>query len=159
MLLLLHDNSSLHPHPPKLLEQVRNALRVKHYSYRTEEAYLGWIKRYIFFHNKRHPAEMEAAEINQFLTHLAVKEKVAASTQNQALSSILFLYREVLDREIGNLGEVTWAKKTETLPEVLTKEEVKNIIHHLSGVDWLLAMLLYGCGLRLDEGIKSGGEP
>jgi len=139
---------------PKLLDRVRAAIRTKHYSYRTEEAYVQWIKRFIFFHNKRHPSEMGELEINQFLSHLAVKGNVASSTQNQALSAILFLYREVMKQEIGSLDEVTWAKKPETLPEVLTREEVKAIMSHLSGVDWLMAMLLYGCGLRLVECLK-----
>jgi len=139
---------------PKLLDQVRDAIRTKHYSHRTEEAYLQWVKRFIFFHNKRHPTEMGELEINQFLSHLAVKGNVASSTQNQALSAILFLYREVLKQEIGHLNEVTWAKKPETLPEVLTREEVKAIMNQLSGVDWLMAMLLYGCGLRLVECLK-----
>jgi len=139
---------------PKLLDQVCGALRTKHYSYRTEEAYVHWIKRYIFFHKKRHPVEMGEKEIAEFLTHLAVKERVAASTQNQALSGILFLYKHVLRKEIGKVGEITWAKKPATLPEVLSKEEVKAILAHLSGRCWLMAALLYGCGLRLDECLK-----
>ena len=118
------------------------------------EAYVHWIKRFILFHKKRHPAEMGEPEINQFLSHLAIEGNVASSTQNQALSAILFLYREVLKREIGRLDEVTWAKKPETLPEVLSREEVKAILSQLSGVDWLMAMLLYGCGLRLVECLK-----
>ncbi len=116
--------------PPKLLDQVRGVLRTKHYSMRTEESYIDWIRRYILFHNKRgsnarlkwrHPAEMGEKEISEFLTHLAVNEHVAASTQNQALSAILFLYRHVLKQDIGQLGELTWAKKPETLPVVLSK--------------------------------------
>jgi integron integrase len=142
------------PNKPKLLDRVRAAIRAKHYSHRTEEAYVQWILRFILFHKKRHPAEMGELEINQFLTHLAVKGNVASSTQNQALSAILFLYREVLKREIGRLDEVTWAKKPETLPVVMTKEEVKALMDNLSGVDWLMAMLLYGCGLRLVECLK-----
>ncbi|MGH7456522.1 MAG: phage integrase N-terminal SAM-like domain-containing protein, partial [bacterium] len=137
--------------PPKLLDQVRDVLRTKHYSMRTEESYIDWIKRYILFHNKRHPAEMGEKEIAEFLTHLAVNEHVAASTQNQALSAVLFLYRHVLKREIGRLGELTWAKKPETLPVVLSKEEIKNILSHLSVKDWIMTALMYGCGLRLDE--------
>ncbi|MCI0695943.1 phage integrase N-terminal SAM-like domain-containing protein [candidate division KSB1 bacterium] len=137
--------------PPKLLDQVRNVLRTKHYSMRTEESYIDWIRRYILFHNKRHPAEMGEKEISEFLTHLAVEEHVAASTQNQALSAILFLYRHVLKREIGRLGELTWAKKPETLPVVLSKEEIKVILSHLSGKDWIMTALMYGCGLRVDE--------
>ena len=97
--------------PPKLLDQVRNLIRLKHYSIRTEETYVGWIKRYIFFHKKRHPKEMGEKEISEFLTDLAVNQKVAASTQNQAFNALLFLYREVLNREFGDLGEVVRAKK------------------------------------------------
>jgi len=136
---------------PKLLDQVRAAIRAKHYSHRTEEAYVQWIKRFIFFHNKRHPAEMGEQEINQFLTHLAVKGNVASSTQNQALSAILFLYREVLKQEIGRLDGVTWAKKPIRRPVVFTREEAKAVLVNLSGVHWLMASLLYGCGLRLTE--------
>ena len=111
--------------PPKLLAQVRNALRSRHYSKRTEDTYVVWIRRYIFFHNLRHPAEMAEAEVNQFLTHLAVKEKVSASTQNQALSALLFLYRHVLMHQLGQLGEVIRARKSKALPVVLTRNEVK----------------------------------
>lgn len=139
---------------PKLLDQVRAAIRAKHYSHRTEEAYTQWIRRFVLFHNKRHPAEMGEYEINQFLTHLAVKENVAASTQNQALCGILFLYREVLNREIGDIGAVTWAKKPKRLPVAFTREEVKAILSHLSGKHWLMASLLYGAGLRLIECLK-----
>jgi integron integrase len=139
---------------PKLLDQVRGAIRAKHYSHRTEEAYIQWIKRFILFHNKRHPAEMGETEINQFLTHLAVKENVAASTQNQALSAILFLYREVLRRQIGDLGTVTWAKKPKRLPVFFTRQEVKAVLSHLTGTHWLMASLLYGAGLRLIECLK-----
>lgn len=146
--------------PPKLLDQVRDVLRTKHYSPRTEETYIDWIRRYVLFHNKRdgrapskwrHPAEMGEKEISEFLTHLAVNEHVAASTQNQALSAVLFLYRHVLKREIGRLGELTWAKKPETLPVVLSKEEIKKILSHLTGKDWIMTALMYGCGLRVDE--------
>ncbi len=139
---------------PKLLDQVRAAIRAKHYSHRTEEAYVQWIKRFIFFHNKRHPAEMGEPEINQFLTHLAVKENVAAFTQNQALSAIIFLYRNVLLKSIGDIGEVTWAKKPKRLPVAFTRKEVKAVLSHLSGTHWLMASLLYGAGLRLIECLK-----
>jgi site-specific recombinase XerD len=144
---------------PKLLDQVREAIRAKHYSHRTEEAYVQWILRFILFHNKRHPAEMGELEINQFLSHLAVKEKVAASTQNQALCAILFLYREVLKQQIGDLGMVTWAKKPQRLPVVFTREEVKAVLSHLSGTHWLMASLLYGAGLRLIECLKLRVHP
>ena len=106
--------------PKKLLDQVRDAIRLKHYSYRTEQAYVGWIKRYIYFHNVRHPSEMGAPEVEAYLTHLAVKENVAASTQNQALSALLFLYREVLYQDLG-LVDALRAKRPKRLPTVLTK--------------------------------------
>jgi len=100
---------------PKLLDQVRFAIRAKHYSIRTEQSYVSWIKRFILFHHKRHPLEMGEAEINQFLTHLAVKENVAASTQNQALCAIVFLYKQVLNRELGELGDVVWGEEAQAV--------------------------------------------
>src|ERR1700731_131698 len=112
---------------PKLLEQVRDAIRVKHYSIRTEQAYIDWIKRFILFHNKRHPREMAEMEVTQFLTHLARDRNVAASTQNQALSALLFLYKEVLKQEIGWLEGVQRAKRPARLPVVLTRDEVHQI--------------------------------
>ena len=118
---------------PKLLDQLREALRVRHYSLRTEQTYCLWVKRVIFFHHVRHPAEMAEPEINAFLTYLAVKEKVSASTQNQALSALLFLYRHVFGREIGELGEVIRARKTKRLPVVMTREEAKAVLSHLRG--------------------------
>jgi integron integrase len=137
--------------PPKLLDQVRETIRAKHYSRRTEEAYISWILRFIFFHQKRHPREMGAREVNAFLSHLAVKEKVAASTQNQAMHGILFLYNEVLQMPLGKLGEIIRAKKPERLPVVLTREEVKAVLANLSGVGWIMANILYGAGLRVSE--------
>ncbi|MFC1634527.1 phage integrase N-terminal SAM-like domain-containing protein, partial [Planctomycetota bacterium] len=119
---------------PRLLEQLRQALRSRHYSRRTEQTYCQWVKRFIYFHRVRHPAEMAEPEINAFLTHLAVKERVSASTQNQALSAILFLYRHVLSRKIGDLGEVIRARKPKRLPVVMTREEVKLVLSHLNGV-------------------------
>ena len=139
---------------PKLLNQVRSAIRTKHYSLRTEEAYVQWIRRFILFHNKRHPQEMGDREINQFLTHLAVKARVASSTQNQALCAILFLYKQVLKKEIGQLEDVIWAKKPKRLPVVFTREEVKAVMPYLEGVKWLMAYLLYGSGLRLMECLR-----
>lgn len=139
---------------PKLIDQVRETIRRKHYSIRTEEAYVDWIKRFIFFHNKRHPAEMGEGEIEQFLNHLAVQKKVAASTQNQALSAIVFLYREVLDKEIGWMDNLERAKQPERLPVVLTETEVRHILAHLEGRNWLMASLLYGAGLRLMECLR-----
>jgi len=139
---------------PKLLDQVRSAIRTRHYSIRTEQAYVNWIRKFILFHNKRHPAEMGATEIGQFITDLAMKKHVAASTQNQALSAILFLYNEVLQQEIGTIDNLVWAKRPKRLPVVLTRDEVKAIMRQLSGTTWIMAMLLYGSGLRLMECLR-----
>ncbi len=147
-------NSDGQKHAPKLLDQLREALRVRHYSPRTEATYRQWVKRFIFFHNVRHPAEMAEPEINAFLTHLAVKHKVSASTQNQALSALLFLYRHVIGREVGELGEIIRARKPKRLPVVLTREEVRAVLENLSGDRWLVASLLYGAGLRLMECLR-----
>jgi integron integrase len=140
--------------PPKLLDQMREALRSRHYSRRTEQTYCQWVKRYIHFHHVRHPAEMAEPEIDAFLTHLAVKEKVSASTQNQAFSAFLFLYRHVLGREIGDLGKVIRARKATRLPVVMTRDEVKAVLANLSGDKWLMASLMYGAGLRLMECLR-----
>jgi site-specific recombinase XerD len=126
---------------PKLLDQVRNVIRIKHYSVRTEQGYVDWIKRFILFYGKRHPAEM-AEEVAQFLTHLARDMNVAASTQNQALSALLFLYKQVLKHEIGWLEKVERAKKPPKLPVVLSRAEVKQIFAHLKGGPKLMAGLL-----------------
>ncbi len=140
--------------PPKLLDQVQSILRVKHYSIRTERVYLDWIKRYILFHDKTHPARMGAPEVEAFLSHLAVAGKVAASTQNQAKSALLFLYREVLAIELPWLDNVTQAKTPQRLPVVLTVSEVKSVLNRLDGSLWLMASLLYGGGLRLMECVR-----
>ena len=134
----------------KLLDQVRDAIRRKHYAYRTEETYVSWIRQYILFHDKRHPQEMGAAEIEAFLTYLARERNVAASTQNQALSAILFLYREVLHMPVAKV-EVTWANKPKRLPTVLSKEETSRVLACLTGINRLMGHLLYGSGLRLME--------
>jgi integron integrase len=136
---------------PKLMDQVRQAIRTRHYSYRTEKAYVHWVKRFIFFHNKRHPMEMAEPEIGQFLSSLATDGHVSASTQNQALNALLFLYREVLNKKIGLVDGVVRAKRPQRVPVVLRKEEVKNVIDHMTGVPRLMALLLYGAGLRLME--------
>jgi integron integrase len=136
---------------PKLLDQVRQAIRAKHYSRRTEEVYVMWIKRFIFFHGVRHPAEMGESEINRFLTDLAVNKKVSASTQNQALSALLFLYQQVLNQPIGWVNPAVQAKRPERLPVVLTRQEVKAILSLMDGSPKLVAALLYGAGLRLME--------
>ena len=140
--------------PPRLLDRVRAALRTRHCSPRTEKAYVGWIRRYILFHGKRHPADMGAAEITRFLSALAVQRNVAASTQNQALSALLFLYREVLEQELPWLDDIVRAKTRERIPVVLTRDEVQAVVAGLDGPPRLLALLLYGAGLRLLEALR-----
>lgn len=139
---------------PKLLEQVVAKLRVKHYSIRTEKAYIDWIKRYIWHHGKRHPKDMGVAEVETFLTHLAVERNVSASTQNQAKSAILYLYKEVLGIDLPWLDNVTQAKAPKRLPVVLTQAEVQAVLSRLDGTMWLIASLLYGSGLRIMEALR-----
>ena len=139
------------PTPAKLLDQVRDKIRVKHYSIRTETQYVQWIRRFILFHGKRHPKEMGAAEAEAFLTHLVVDGNVSASTQNQALSALLFLYREVLGMELPWLDHVVRAKKPQRLPTVLNREEVSLVLERMEGTYSLMAHLLYGTGMRLME--------
>lgn len=139
---------------PRLLDEVRHALRVKHYSIRTEEAYVQWIKRFIFFHNKKHPAEMGETEISAFLTDLAVHKNVTASTQNQALSALLFLYKQVLGIELAWLDGVTRAKRPSRLPVVLPREQVLQLLDGMGGTNGLIARLLYGTGMRLMEAMR-----
>lgn len=136
------------------LQQVINQIRVRHYSRRTEETYLHWIKRYIFFHKKRHPREMGEREVAQFLTDLAVRGNVAAATQNIALNAIVFMYRHVLDRPLQEINGVVRAKKPQRLPVVLTRDEVSRILTRLKGQYWLIACLQYGSGLRLIESVR-----
>jgi integron integrase len=138
----------------KLLDQARDILRTKHYSYRTEQAYLDWMRRFILFHNKRHPREMGAEEIQAFLLHLAHERNVSASTQNQALSAILFLYRQVIHKDLDTVILPTTAKRPERLPTVLTRQEVLQIINEMSGIYKLMTQLLYGSGLRLMECLR-----
>jgi integrase len=140
--------------PNTLLDQVRDAIRRKHYSIRTEDAYVRWIKRFILFHDKRHPRDMGAPEIEAFLTHLAVESKVAASTQNQAFNAILFLYREVLKQDLDDTINAVRAKRPKRLLTVLTREEARTVIRMLSGTHQLMAQLLYGSGLRLMECVR-----
>lgn len=140
-----------HASSPKLLDRVRTAIRVRHFSPRTEESYVGWIRRYVLFHGKRHPLEMGGAEVARFLSHLALHQQVSASTQNQALCAILFLYREVLGRDLGQLDGVVHARRPVRLPVVLTRHEVRAVLNELSGAIALIASLLYGAGLRLSE--------
>lgn len=138
----------------RLLDQVRDQIRVLHYSIRTEEAYVNWIRQFIIFNGKRHPLETGAAEISRFLSYLAKERNVAASTQNQALSALLFLYREVLDKPIDWLDDVERAKKPLRLPVVFNKVEARAVLNQLRGEMWLMASLLYGAGLRLMEAIR-----
>lgn len=139
---------------PRLLQQVREACRIRHYSLRTEDAYVQWIRRFILFHGKRHPREMAAGEINQFLTHLAVAGHVSASTQNQAFSALLFLYHKVLEVEPGQIAGVIRANRPKRLPVVLTRDEVDRVLAELRDPYRLVAQLLYGSGLRLLEGLN-----
>jgi integron integrase len=140
--------------PPKLLDLVRARIRVKHYSIRTEDQYVFWIKRFIFFHGKRHPRELGAAEVEAFLSDLAVNGRVAASTQNQALSALLFLYREVLEIQLPWLDNITRAKASQRLPVVLTPAEVRAVLDRMDGVYGLMGRLLYGTGMRLMECVR-----
>ncbi|MEM1366677.1 MAG: integron integrase [Cyanobacteria bacterium P01_H01_bin.15] len=142
------------PQSPKLLERVREVLRLKHYSYRTEESYLAWIRRFILFHQYRHPRNMGPPEIEAFLTHLAIKENVASSTQNQALSALLFLYRYVLQKPLDGSINALRAKRTRYLPTVLTPDEINRLFAHLQGENLLIAQILYGSGLRILEALR-----
>ena len=139
----------------KLLDTVRDKIRFKHYSYQTEKAYVGWIKQFIFFHNKRHPIEMGKLEIEQFLTHLAVNKQVSPTTQNQAFSALLFLYTQVLGIDLKDQNiQALRAQERKHIPVVLTKEEVDKVISNLSGTYQLIVYLMYGCGLRMNEALN-----
>lgn len=140
--------------PPRLLDQVRAAARTRHLATNTQKAYVRWIRRFILFHRRRHPREMGVAEVNSFLTHLAVEGHVAASTQNQALCALLFLYGTVLERPLGELEGVVRARRPRRLPVVLTPEEVSRVLTHLDGVPLMVGLLLYGAGLRLMEAMS-----
>jgi integron integrase len=139
---------------PRLLDRLHEAIRQRHYSRRTEEAYAHWIKRFIFFHGKRHPSDLGEVEVTAFLNHLAVQRNVAASTQNQALSALLFLYNNVLGKELQWLDGLTRARRPERLPVVLSREEVTYLLAAMDGVTWLMANLLYGTGMRLMECLR-----
>ena len=139
---------------PRLMDQVRDAIRLRHLSYATEKAYCSWIKRFILYQGKRHPREMGEKEISQFLTHLAVRRKVSASTQNQALSALLFLYREVLQITLDWLDDVVRAKRPVRLPVVLHRRQINALFRHMGGTNALLAKLLYGTGMRLMEALR-----
>jgi len=136
---------------PKLLDRVRHTIRARHYSRRTEEAYVHWIRRYLVFHRKTHPSEMGAAEISTFLTWLAVERHVSASTQNQALSALLFLYKDVLGIEVGRLDEVPRARLPIRVPVVLSRDEVSSVLKQLTGKIWIIVVILYGAGLRIQD--------
>jgi len=143
------------PNPKaRLLDQVREVMRLKHYSLRTEQTYIQWIKRFIFFHQQRHPREMGAPEVKAFLTDLAVRHRVAASTQNQGLNALVFLYQKVLDLSLGEIGEYARAKRPQRLPVVLTREEVQRLLAAMKDTYQLMARLLYGTGMRLMECIR-----
>jgi integron integrase len=141
------------PPAPRLLDRVRTALRTRHYSRRTETAYVGWIRRFILFHKKRHPSEMAAPEVGAFVSHLATVSQTSASTQNQALAALLFLYKEVLGRELEWIGDLVHARRPQRLPVVLTRAEVADLLAHLEGPSRLIGSLLYGSGLRLLEAL------
>jgi integron integrase len=136
---------------PRLLDQVRNAIRLKHYSIRTEQSYVDWIRRYIFFHDKQHPQDLDERHISEFLTYLAVQKKVASSTQNQALCALVFLYREVVKKDLAEFDNLVHAKRPSKLPVVYTRDEVRRILVQLDGVHWIMGQLLYGAGLRVME--------
>ena len=142
------------PQPKKLMDKVREAIRLKHYSLRTESAYCDWIRRYILFHKKQHPKDLGVREIEMFLSHLALKRKVSASTQNQAFSALIFLYRNVLQIEFNEPINAFRAKRTQRIPTVLTKPEVLMVLDHLHGRYRLMADLLYGAGMRLMECVR-----
>ena len=140
--------------PPGLIQRYREELQVRHYARRTVNSYEQWLRRFLRFHQMRHPRQMGEAEINAFLSHLATEERVSASTQNQALAALLFLYRTVLGGDVGNLEGVIRARKRQRLPVVLTVGEVRAVLHHLDGAEALVAKLLYGGGLRLMEALR-----
>ena len=139
---------------PRLMDLVRASLRVAHYALSTERTYCHWIKRYILFHNKRHPVEMDAAEVQAFLSHLATAERVSASTQNQAMHAVLYLYKQVLGIELPWLDGVTRAKESKRLPSVLTLRETQALLRHVHGTPGTIIKLLYGTGMRLTEGLR-----
>ena len=138
----------------KLLNRVRTELRAKHYSKRTEQAYIGWIKRFILFNNKKHPDEMGADEIKEYINYLAVSKKVSSSTQNQALQGILFLYKNILKKDVGWIDDIKKVSRVKHLPVVLNKEEINKILEYLDGIVLLVSKLLYGSGMRLGECLK-----
>lgn len=148
------DRRTSYARKPRFLDAVREVARTRHLSRRTEITYVSWVRRFIVFHDRRHPAELTARHIEQFLTHLAVDREVSASTQNQARSALLFLYRDVLRRDPGEIAGVVAARRRHHLPVVLSREEVRAVLANLEGTNWLVAVLLYGAGLRLLEALQ-----
>lgn len=148
------EDSAIPSQGPRLLDSVREVLRVHHYSISTEHSYVQWIKRFIYFHNKRHPKDMGGNEITAYLTYLAVEGNVSASTQNQALSALLFLYKRVLHLELPWMDDVIRAKPTRRLPVVLTRQEIKALLSQFDGTRWLIYSLIYGCGFRIMECLR-----
>lgn len=142
------------PEPPRLLDRIRIAIRSRHYSPHTEKAYVSWVRQYVLFHGKRHPSEMGVGEIRAFLSYLAMRRRVSASTQNQALSALLFLYRNVLGQPVEWVDDLVRAKRPARLPLVLSHDEVAAVLRHLYGTPWIMASLLYGSGLRLMECLR-----
>lgn len=139
---------------PRLLDQVRNVIRCKHYSIRTEQTYIEWIRRYILFHNKQHPETLGEKHISAFLSHLAVNRRVASATQNQALCAIVFLYKQVLKIELGSFDDIVRAKRPHKLPVVFTRDEVRQVLTQLQGTHWIMGQLMYGAGLRVMECVR-----
>lgn len=148
------DLPPVYTKPPRLLNQIRQTMRARHYSFSTEKSYIHWIRRYILFHGKRHPINMGEKEIIQFLSHLAIKKRISVSTQNQAFNALLFLYREVLRIDLQKMDGIVRPKRPMRLPVVLTPNEVAAILLNLHGIHWLIASLLYGSGLRLMECLR-----
>jgi integron integrase len=156
-----HETDSPTPNPeqtdtpkPRLLDQVRDTIRRKHYSIRTEQSYIDWIKRFIYFHNKQHPRDLSESHITEFLNFLAVQKKVASSTQNQALCAMVFLYREVIKKDLSQFVDLVHAKRPSRLPVVFTPDEIRTILLQLDGVTWIMGQLLYGAGLRVMECVR-----
>ena len=147
-------NPSVPDGRPRLLDELRRQVRLRHYSYRTEQAYVGWVRRYILFHRKQHPAQLGAAEVEAFLSHLASVRNVAAATQGQAMSAVLFLYKVVLKVDLPWLDNVVRSTRPRRLPVVLTQAEARSVIGNLQGVPWLVTSLLYGSGLRVLEALR-----
>jgi integron integrase len=156
-----YESSSSTPYPdqsdapkPRLLDQVRDSIRRKHYSIRTEQSYIDWIKRFIYFHDKQHPRDLNESHITEFLNFLAVQKKVASSTQNQALCALVFLYREVIKKDLAQFEDLVHAKRPGRLPVVFTADEIRTILLQLDGVNWIMGQLLYGAGLRVMECVR-----